>query len=415
VAACLDPAAPKVADLSADLAARAHTIAEALLAAERPLIVSGVEAGEESVVQAAANVAAALRACGRPVALMLNVPECNSLGLALMTEGQPGFAGALAAPAALVIVLENDLSRRAADVAFGAARLVVLDHSDSPTTQRADLVLPVASFAESGGTLVSSEGRAQRYYPAIYAENEAWRWLGTHTQEELLAALAQALPCFAALPQAAPPESFRVAGCRIASQPHRFSGRTAMYADRNVREPRPPVSADSPFSATMEGYYGKMPAAVLPFSWAPGWNSAQSINKFQAEIGGAMAGGDAGVRLLETRPDATLPYYTNIPAAFALRPGAWRVVTLPRVFGDDEQSARAAPIRARTAPPVLALNDEDAASLGAVPGDKIACGLDGALPLEIHPELPRGIVGLPATAAALPAWIRLTKAEPGAP
>jgi NADH-quinone oxidoreductase subunit G len=412
VAACIDPAAPAVADLSAGLAALARAVADALLAAEHPLIVSGVEAGDESVIQAAANVAAALRARGKHSALMLNVPECNSLGLALMAKGQPCFEAALAEPAALVIVLENDLSRRAADVALGAARLVVLDHSESPATQRADLVLPVASFAEAGGTLVSSEGRAQRFYPAIYAENEAWRWLGTHTQDEVVAALAQALPCFATLPQVAPPESFRVAGCRIASEPHRFSGRTAMYADRSVREPKPPVSTDSPFSASMEGYYGKMPPALLPFTWAPGWNSAQAVNKFQAEIGGALAGGDPGVRLLEAHPEAVLPYYTGIPEAFAPRVGEWLAVTLPRVFGDDEQSARAAPIRARMVPPVLALNDEDAAALGAVQGDRLAWELGGDLPLEIHPELPRGVAGLPATAHALPAWVCITPVAP---
>ena len=434
VAACIDPAAPMVSGLSAALAAQAQAIADALLTAENPLIVSGVEAGDESVLQAAANIAMALRARGKSVALMLNVPECNSLGLALMADGEARFEAALAEPATLVIVLENELSRRTGGTALNAARLVVLDHSESPTTQRAELVLPAASFAESGGTLVSSEGRAQRFYQPIFPENdvsEAWRWLrdagratgrgageGWETEDDIVAAMADALPHFAALPRVAPPETFRNAGCRIPSEPHRFSGRTAMHADRNVREPKPPVSENSPFSATMEGYYGKIPPALLPFSWAPGWNSVQSINKFQAEIGGALEGGDPGVRLL-ARADTALPYYTGIPECFTPRAGMWLAITLPRVFGDDEQSARAAPIRARMAPPALALNDEDAALMGATAGETLEFEMDGErqhLALEIHPELPRGvagIAGLAAKAYALPGWIRIAKAEPG--
>jgi hypothetical protein len=50
----------------------------------------------------------------------------------------------------------------------------------------------------------------------------------------------------------------------------------------------------------------------------------------------------------------------------------------------------------------------------------LECEIDGgrqSLALEIHPELPRGmagIAGLSAKAHALPAWIRITKAERGA-
>jgi NADH-quinone oxidoreductase subunit G len=440
VAASIDPAAQAVADLSADFAAHAGAIADALLAAERPVIVSGVEAGDESVIQAAANIAMALRTRGKSCALMLNVPECNSLGLALMANGQVSFEAALAEPAALVIVLENELYRRAGntviDASLAAARVVVLDHSEGPTSQRAELVLPAASFAESGGTLVSSEGRAQRFYQPIFAEDdvrEAWRWLGEaaraagsnacegwNTEDDILAAMASALPGLAVVPRTAPPETFRIECCRIPSEPHRFSGRTAMHAARNVREPKPPVSANSPFSATMEGYYGKMPPSLLPFFWAPGWNSVQSVNKFQAEIGGPLEGGDPGVRLLETFADAVLPYYTGVPAAFVPRAGMWLAVMLPRVFGDDEQSAGAAPIRERMAPPALALNGEDAALIGAVSGQPLECEIDGerqSLTLEIHPELPSGvagIAGLSAKAHALPAWTRIAIASSGA-
>ncbi|WP_202630591.1 hypothetical protein, partial [Deinococcus alpinitundrae] len=91
-------------------------------------------------------------------------------------------------------------------------------------------------------------------------------------------------------------------------------------AGRNVHEPKPPVPADSPFSATMEGHHGAMPPALRPVFWAPGWNSVQSLNRFQAEIDGPLKGGEPGVRLFESRPDAARPYDASIPAAFSPRP-----------------------------------------------------------------------------------------------
>ncbi|HQU11113.1 MAG TPA: NADH-quinone oxidoreductase subunit NuoG, partial [Acidiphilium sp.] len=335
VAARIDNAAPDVPDLSADLAAAAREIADALLAAPNPLVVSGVESGEESIVRAAANIAIALRARGKTPALLLNVPECNSLGLALMTAGEASVETALARRAPLVIVLENDLHRRAPaaviEATLAASRLVVLDHSESPTTRQADLVLPAASFAEAEGTLVNAEGRAQRFYPPIIAEDavvESWRWLvaaaraaglasceSLTTTDAIAAALAASLPHFATLPAVAPPADFRVVGSRIASETRRYSGRTAIDAGRNVHEKKPPVPADSPFSATMEGHHGTIPPALRPVFWAPGWNSVQSLNRFQAEIDGPLKGGDPGVRLLEARPDAARPYDASIPAA----------------------------------------------------------------------------------------------------
>ena len=51
---------------------------------------------------------------------------------------------------------------------------------DTATTSSASLVLAAASFAETDGTLVSLEGRAQRHYPVFLPPQErhpAWVWL----------------------------------------------------------------------------------------------------------------------------------------------------------------------------------------------------------------------------------------------
>ena len=84
-----------------------------------------------------------------------------------------------------VIVLEPDLGRRGRVSSltnlFSAVRhRVVLDHLEGPLSELADVVLPAATFAESGGTLVNNEGRAQRFFQVFIptdTSRPSWRWL----------------------------------------------------------------------------------------------------------------------------------------------------------------------------------------------------------------------------------------------
>src|SRR5690606_4737681 len=94
----------------------AECIAGTLGSAARPLIVSGTGCGSLAVVRAAANIAHALanRRGGSASDLCYVVPECNTLGLAMM-DGRSvmdAFAAAKAGDLDTVIVLENDLYRR---------------------------------------------------------------------------------------------------------------------------------------------------------------------------------------------------------------------------------------------------------------------------------------------------------------
>ncbi len=85
----------------------------------------------------------------------------------------------------LAIVLENDLFRRAGEAEVErflelCGHVVVVDHSDTRTTAAAEVVLPAATFAESTGTLINSEPRAQRFYQVFVPAGdvrESWRWL----------------------------------------------------------------------------------------------------------------------------------------------------------------------------------------------------------------------------------------------
>jgi NADH-quinone oxidoreductase subunit G len=143
VAHAIDPAAPAASGLDEAQQALVQQIAQALKAAKRPLVVSGPGCGSAAVIQAAANIARALRGAGRQPGLCLVTPEANSLGVALMEAMslEATLAAARAGQVDTLIVLENDLFRRAPAEAVEAAlagvkHVLVLDYPDGAARQR---------------------------------------------------------------------------------------------------------------------------------------------------------------------------------------------------------------------------------------------------------------------------------------
>ncbi|QSL92299.1 NADH-quinone oxidoreductase subunit NuoG [Ectopseudomonas toyotomiensis] len=434
VAHAIDPSAPAVDGLEAEAQALVKRIADALLAAQRPLIVSGASLGDKALIEAAANIASALKNREKNGSLSLVVPEANSLGMALL--GGESVDAALDAlsngQADAVIVLENDLYRRTdaakVDAALSAAQAVIVaDHQRTATSEHAHLLLPVASFAEGDGTLVSLEGRAQRffqvyepsYYDAGILIREGWRWLhALHSTlqgktvdwtqlDQVTEACAASNPLLAGIKDAAPSASFRIKGLKLAREPHRYSGRTAMRANISVHEPRQPQDQDTAFAFSMEGYAGsKEDRQQIPFAWSPGWNSPQAWNKFQDEVGGHLRAGDPGVRLLAAAGNA-LPWFA-VNAAFNPAAGTWQVAPLHHLFGSEENSARAKPIQERMPEPYVALAREEAARLGVNDGALLAVRINGQalrLPLQVRDDLAVGLVGLPVGLPGIPAAV----------
>jgi NADH-quinone oxidoreductase subunit G len=445
IARALNADAPPAPGLSDDALALAEGIARALREAERPLVVSGPGCGSEAVMRAAANVAWALGATGRACGLCFTMPECNSLGVGVLGAGGGGsveavFKAVEKKAADTVIILENDLYRRAdalpVDALLSTAKhVIVIDHLVNAMTPKAEAVLPAATFAEGDGTLVNNEGRAQRFYQVFATEGEvreSWRWLRDlmiaavrerattwRNLDDISAAIARELPVFEPILKIAPPASFRVAGEKIPRQPHRYSGRAAMLANITVHEPKPPNDPDSPLAFSMEGYEGQPPSPLITRFWSPGWNSVQALNKFQSEVGGPLRGGDPGQRLIEPSKVERTAYFKEMPPAFRPRDGQWLVTPLHHIFGSEELSALSPGVAERSPQPYLALNPDDAVARRLSEGDEVELVLDGAvyrLPVRFHPELPRGVAGLPIGLrelpwAALPGWGRISTTE----
>ncbi|KAA0972906.1 NADH-quinone oxidoreductase subunit NuoG [Pseudomonas sp. ANT_H12B] len=432
VAHALDASAPAVEGLDAEALGLAKRIADALLAAKRPLIIAGTSLGSKALIEAAANIAKALKLREKNGSISLIVPEANSLGLAML--GGDSVDAALQAvidgKADAIVVLENDLYTRTdkarVDAALNAAKvLIVADHQKTATSDRAHLVLPAASFAEGDGTLVSQEGRAQRFFQvfdptyldASIMVHEGWRWLHAlratllnqpidWTQlDHVTAACAASTPQLAGIVSAAPSAAFRIKGLKLAREPLRYSGRTAMRADISVHEPRTSQDNDTAFSFSMEGYSGSVePRQQVPFAWSPGWNSPQAWNKFQDEVGGHIRAGDPGTRLIESTGDS-LNWFASVPRAFNPAPGTWQVVPFFHLFGSEENSSKAAPVQERIPAAYVSLAKSEADRLGVNDGALLSLNVAGQtlrLPLRINEELGAGLVALPAGIAGIP-------------
>jgi len=440
IAHLLDPALPAVSNTSEEIQRTAASIAEALRTARRPVIISGAACYNEALIRAAYAIAAALNTTDRKAGIAYVLPECNSMGLAMMRAPSIDTAVKRAAfeHGLTVIVLENDLYRilpakKADDFFRRFKNSIVLDSLNNLTTEKATVLLPAATFADGDGTLVNNEGRAQRFYQVFVPANkhikESWCWLWRlytlltatsngheYHPDELLAKLEAVLPQFAGISSAGPPHDFRIHGEMIPRETHRYSGRTAMLAHLSVSEPKPRQDSDSPMTFTMEGYQGLPPSPLIPFFWAPGWNSVQSVNKYQEEPGGALKGGDPGVRLFEQKTGVDAVVFKDPPDAFVVREQKWLLLPQHHVFGSEELSGTARAIGELAPAPVIILSLRDAQQLGVAEGAPIRLRTgqeEISLPLKIQEGLCAGVVLAPAGWPGMPAsnwgtWVNIS-------
>lgn len=417
----IDSNAPEVSGLSNEVKNLAREIAAAFKDAKYPVIISGMSMRSEPLIQAAANISWALRKNNEKTKICYVLPECNSLGSAFLEgkELEEAFKAVADGQADTAIILENDLYRRAdknaVDKYFEKCKnVLVLDHLLNKTAEKADVLIPAATFAEGDGTLINNEGRAQRFFAALNPDNiiqESWKWIrdimlengdGKGREWETLDDISNAM--FTSIPNlnpkidVTPSSGFRIDAQKFPRSPARFSGRTAMRAKISVHEPKPPDDPDSALSFSMEGYGGQRPASMISFFWSPGWNSVQSVNKYQQEVNGSLKGGDPGIRLIEPRDDAKAEYFNDIPKAHESKPGEFTMLPLYHIFGSDELSAQAEEMSTVVPEPYLALNSKTVEKMQAKEHDELSLKIaedEIKLPLKIIDELPDNVAGIP--------------------
>jgi NADH-quinone oxidoreductase subunit G len=402
--------------LTEDVKTLAGKIAADLLASDKPLVVSGVHCKNEDIIKAASDVATALKEAGKSVSLSLTFEESNSFGV-VMLNGKPLevlFDAAKTGKVEVLIVVENDLYRRLSQERVDAylsqfEQVIVLDHNCTSTTKKASVILPVGTFTEADGTFVNQEGRAQRFYQVFVPESdtaESWRRIAELAAAiekpfeassffDFTSAVANAMPQFKGIDGIAPPPDYKIEGQKVPRESHRYSGRTAMKANISVHELKPAEDLDSPMSFTMEGFQGEAPSALTTSYWSPGWNSVQSINKYQIEVGGALHGGNPGLRLVE--PAAKGTYYQSIPDAFKVSSKGLVAVPVYKIFGSEELSAKAPAVKERSGEAFVALSTADAKKLALNEGDTVEISMGNqvtSMNVIIMKELTEGLAGI---------------------
>jgi NADH-quinone oxidoreductase subunit G len=330
VAASIDSKAPFKPDLPVDIKEMAVSITKALSEAKNPVIITGITSGKADIIHAAANIIKALSGKGKKAGLSILMPCCNSLGLALM-NGKP-FDEIMSAKGDTLVILENDLfslgeKEKIDSLLASFETVILLNHSLNATSLKADVLLPSGTFAESTGTIVSYEGRAQRYYRVLPEDGiikDSWKLISEmislknkgeehwKTFDEISSSQEEAYPFYSIINEIIPAPGFRMKDEKIARQTPRFSGRTAMDSNKNVHEPKPPEDIDSPLNFSMEGYKGIPPAGLVPYYWAPNWNSPQASNKYLNIPGGDYPDGNPGVRLFDGEKTGMDSYYKPV-------------------------------------------------------------------------------------------------------
>ncbi|HLS30625.1 MAG TPA: NADH-quinone oxidoreductase subunit NuoG [Flavobacteriaceae bacterium] len=402
---------PVVEGLSKQLQKSAKAIARSLQEAEKPLIVSGTSLYSESVIDAAASLAYAMYGKNEKTGLIYTVPEVNSMGLAMLTDNY--LNEACQESPELLITLENDLFRqvdceKVTKLFENSNKSVVLESLHNATTREHDYVLPAGSFAESTGTVVSNEGRAQRFYQTFKPDNEmqsSWAWIAEIEEkgenyhfDDVVADLIEAYPDLKLVKETAPDADYRKGTQKIPRQSHRFSGRTAINTEKEVSEKKPPEDPDSPMSYTMEGFHGRTPSALTARNWAPRWNSVQAINKQQIEVGGALHDGNPGKRLLNANGSLENINSEHIPEAF--KPQERKSLALPMhyIYGSEELSAKSPAVAERIPESCFILNPEDATDKDIAEGDQVEIDFNDnkiRLKVEFNETLAKGIIGVP--------------------
>ena len=241
--------------------------------------------------------------------------------------------------------------------------MITIDHTFHRTLLRADAALPAATFAgrqrdirqqrRQGAARISEYSLRKATYgkagDGSRTSSTAWGGRSPRAGRPQTACSpiwprhCLSWPRRRRGPVRFPPHS-RHEGRREAS---RYSGRTAIDADRAIHEPKPPSDSDTPFTFSMEGYQGAPPPPSFRASARrAGTLPRQSTNSSRRSTA-PYAEATLGVRLFDASgPGRQHTYFhTDVPEPFVPRDGLFLVVPFYHVFGSDEMSVMTPEVR----------------------------------------------------------------------
>ncbi|XBC43455.1 MAG: NADH-quinone oxidoreductase subunit NuoG [Buchnera aphidicola (Meitanaphis flavogallis)] len=421
----IDEHSPHVRNLSKKMILLINKIVFALLSSNNALIISGTHSNSIELIQAAHNIAKALKNQKKKVGLILLTSNSNSLGIGLLggMSLESVINNTLKKQCDSLIILENDLYRYLSNIQIiellsAVKTTIVIDHLKTRTVTKGTIVLPATNCFESSGTVVNYEGRAQRFFqvydPKFYNDDihvlDSWKWLHDiecklynknriwNKLDDVVYSMSSEHDLFKQLKFVAPDSSFKIFGQKLARSPHRFSGRTSVRSNINVHEISQPKDENSMFSFSMEGcqqFYKY--SSYIPFAWSPGWNSLQAWNKFQKEINGELYCGNSGKHLLTYDCDKSMPWFEYHPVC--INHDGYYISPYYLLFGSEQLSQFSPDIKNIVCNDVVGImNRCDADSLFIKSGSKIqfSCiGMKFMVVIHVSSKIPSGQLGLP--------------------
>ena len=401
---------------------QAKEIAKTLLLAKRPLIITGTSHQHPELLEAGLRIALQLTNHKKSTRFYCATPQANSMAQALIgttyntdpIQSLTAFIDRLKTdPPTTLLVMETDLYRyipfqQLDPLLDNVQHIIVLDQLLTTTAQMADLLLPTPSFAESSGTWVNNEGRAQYAFsamPAIQQRKQSWQWLQEltelHQPEQILEWLAENNGNFSPLATLIDAlEQLKQSDFPIARHSFRSTGRTALHADKDVKEYPPAQDELSPLVYSMEGVIPirqiqQEELVTAPTGvWSPKWNSGQAINK-QLETSETNKPPFPDVKLFTVNISAStrvFPSPDSLPKLKPIDPEGliFEVASKSNIYADDELAAYSKPLQElaqKTNLDFVLINTNQAKVLKITTGDTVEIhGNNTSLSLKCQPS-----------------------------
>lgn len=376
-------------------------VAHVLSSAKKPVIIAGTSLNSVQSIKQAQSLLSTLTDKGINARLSLVLPDVNTVGLNMLKPKSISKD----VKDAVAIVLEQDLQWRIGQKAFSNLpfkRFIAIDSFKNDYLS-AELVIPTLSFLESSGSLVSSEGRLQRFYGAAPANDLKSSF---HVLAEFLAKKYQTIDDVA--PDLAKDlgideqdfkkifdAEFRIFGQKIPRQTNEASGRTALKANINVHEQKPPSDPDSPLAFSMEGARKKIPLPLISSSWAPKWNSVQA--SFKTILGPESKIPDAfgGVRLFNK--NVKKPLSPVVKNELAISPNFY-ILPKHNIFSSFQKAQYSTSMSKRKPELVAEISQADAKNLGILGFASVVVEVDSgkfSFLAKINQNIAAGVLLLP--------------------